>query len=90
MTADFFTDLQAKKTLPIRVIPHAKKTEIVEKMEDGMWKIRVQAPALDGKANTALLKFFKKNGGVVVQILHGKKSHQKVITLSSPTDFSRT
>lgn len=40
----------------VSVIPNAKQTEIVGKI-DGVWKIRLKAPPVEGRANEELIRF---------------------------------
>lgn len=40
----------------VSVIPNAKQTEIVGKI-DGVWKIRLKAPPVEGRANEELVRF---------------------------------
>ena len=81
MQQEFSDELLAHKTVSVRVIPTAKKNEIMGKMEDGTWKIRIVAPAQDGKANATLLRFLKKNIGARIEILHGEKDRYKVLRI---------
>ncbi|QQS58881.1 YggU family protein [Candidatus Peregrinibacteria bacterium] len=68
----------------IRVLPGAKKTEIVEQMSDGeTWKIRIAAPPEKGKANAELLRFFKKQFGIVAEIVSGETDRTKLIKVIS-------
>lgn len=46
------------KTLIVKVIPRAKRNEVVEK--NGQFIVRVTAPAQDGKANEAVRKYLAK------------------------------
>jgi uncharacterized protein (TIGR00251 family) len=68
------------KKVTVRIIPNARKTEVVE--EESRLKVYVQAPAVDGKANAALIvllaEHFKVKKGAV-QILRGEKSREKII-----------
>lgn len=43
-------------SLRIKVIPRARKTELVGMMDDGALKVRVAAVPEDGKANTELCR----------------------------------
>jgi len=70
--------------LTIRVTPRARKTEISGFMGDGTLRIRVSAPPVDGKANTALIKFLAKILGVKkssVEIVAGEKSLSKIVSV---------
>ena len=71
-----------EKIIKVRVIPRASKNS-VEKYADG-FKVRLTAPATEGKANKALVAlladFFnlKKSR---VQIINGLKSRDKLVRL---------
>jgi len=69
--------------LSITIKPNAKVSQI-KKQEAHTWQIDIAAPAVDGKANTALIKFLAKHFSVPqsnVQILHGKNARQKLIEI---------
>ena len=71
--------------IAVRVIPNAKKDEIVNMMGDGAIKIRVRAKPIGGKANAALLKFLSKKlsipiGNLIIQ--RGLRSRNKQICVS--------
>ena len=48
---------------PVRVVPNAKKNEIVG-VEGGVLRVRVSAPPVGGKANEVLVEFLAKALGV--------------------------
>ncbi len=52
-----FSNGKKGAALPIRVIPRAKKNEVVEILKDQTVKIRLTAPPVDNKANEELIKF---------------------------------
>lgn len=67
----------------IRVVPNASKNE-VQGEHDGALKIRLTAPARDGRANKALVQFMAKTTGLPksrVAIVKGDKSRLKTIQL---------
>lgn len=67
----------------IKVIPNAAKSQVTERGENWM-KVKIAAPAQDGKANKALLKFLAKEFGVSpsrVKLLRGEKSRVKVVEI---------
>lgn len=69
--------------LTLKVIPNAAK-DVIEEIRDDKLVVRLRAPAVEGKANTALLKFFSKQVGVAkaqITIIHGEKSRVKVLSL---------
>ena len=70
------------KTFKVKVIPNAKKNEVIR--EKGKLKVYVNVPAKDGKANRALIEtladFFnvKKRD---VKIVSGEKSREKIVQI---------
>jgi uncharacterized protein len=68
--------------LNIKVIPNSKKNSIVQ--EEGRFKIHLAAPAVDGKANEALIEFLAEHFNVKkrqVRIVRGSTSREKVVEL---------
>ena len=71
-------------TLKLRIIPNAKRDEVVGEYGDAV-KVKVAAPALEGKANAALLEFIAGKLGVhtrTVSLVSGEKSRDKVIEIT--------
>ena len=72
------------KVINLRVIPNAKKNEVSE--EGGIFKVRVKAPAVGGKANKAVIEvladFFKVKKRDI-RIVRGAKSREKVIEIDN-------
>jgi uncharacterized protein len=50
-------------TITVRVVPGARKSEVVG-VTDGVLRVRVAAPAVDGKANDELLRLLAEHFGV--------------------------
>jgi len=51
-------------------------------MEDGVLRVRVSAPPVDGKANKALCRLIAKRVGVApsrVSVVRGEKSRDKLV-----------
>ena len=70
-------------TLELKVIPNAPRDEIAGWLGDVL-KVKIHAPALEGRANDALLDFLAAQLGVHrrdVTLLRGEKSRQKVVRL---------
>ena len=64
------------------MIPAAKRNEWVE--DQGVFKVYLNAPAVDGKANGALVKFLSGHFGVKssqIEIIKGLKSRHKIISI---------
>ena len=67
----------------MKVQPRAKETALAEKMGDA-YKLRLQAPPVDGKANEACVRFFAQRFGVAasaVRIVQGLSSRMKVVEI---------
>jgi hypothetical protein len=73
--------------LSVRVIPRAGKTGIESITADGVLRVRVTAPPVEGAANAALIAFLAdlfaipKRG---VTILHGLQGRNKLIAVTAP------
>jgi len=71
----------------VRVQPRASKDEIAGEMA-GAIKIRLQAPALEGRANEALIEFLAqllKTTKGAVRILSGERSRVKRLEIRGVT-----
>lgn len=70
-------------TLKIRVIPNAKKTEFAGYRDDEL-VLRLNAPALEGKANKAAVEFVSRYFGVTrsaVLLVRGERSRHKIFQI---------
>ena len=66
----------------VKVIVQAKKSLIKE--AGGIFKVYLNAPAVDGKANKALIEFLAEHFSVkksAVEIIKGLKSRNKTINI---------
>lgn len=66
----------------IKVIPNARKNSVTE--EADRLKVHVNAPAVDGKANEAVIDILAKHFGVrksAVRILKGQLSREKLVEI---------
>ncbi|MBI4690468.1 MAG: DUF167 domain-containing protein [Nitrospirae bacterium] len=71
------------KRIKIKVITNAKKNEVVA---GDIFKVYVNAPAVDGKANKALIGILAEHFKVRksnVKIVKGEKSREKIIEIES-------
>lgn len=69
--------------LKVRVIPNAKKTGF-SGYREGELILRLNAPALEGKANKAAVEFVSKFFGVSrssVSLVSGEKSRHKIFQI---------
>ncbi len=70
--------------LAVRITPRASHNEIVEIQSDGTVKIRITAPAHEGKANEELIKFLSEVLGAPkthIDIVAGASGRDKLITV---------
>lgn len=83
---DFVTRKDKTKwCLNIHVQPKAKKTEVAGRYGDSL-KLRIQAPPVDNKANSAVVGFLAAKLGVkksAVSILKGHKGRDKTFIIES-------
>lgn len=71
----------------VRVQPRASKDEITGEMA-GALKVRLQAPAVEGRANEALIEFLAqllKTPKSAVRILSGERSRRKRVEIRGVT-----
>jgi hypothetical protein len=71
-------------SLTVRVQPNARRGEIVGLYGDAL-KIKVAAPAVDNKANAALVEFLGETLGVprsAIVIRHGVTGRRKVLEIT--------
>lgn len=70
------------KVIQVKVIPNAKKAEVIE--EKDFYKVKVNAPAIEGKANKAVIKsladYFKIKPKQI-SIIKGEKNSLKTIAI---------
>jgi uncharacterized protein len=75
------------RTLELHVQPGARKTEVAG-MHGARIKIRLAAPATEGRANEALIEFLAEKFGVAkrdIRILSGMKSRDKRVLIEGVT-----
>jgi len=74
-------------TLELKTIPNAPRDQVAGWLGDAL-KVKVHAPALDGRANEALLEFLADELGLpkrAVTLIRGDKSRHKVVRLDGLT-----
>jgi uncharacterized protein (TIGR00251 family) len=70
-------------TLRVHVVPNAKSDEVVGQ-HGGAIKIKLRAPAVEGKANAALRCFLAEELNIpksAIILEHGQRSRDKVIRI---------
>jgi len=71
--------------LKLRIVPNAKRDEIVGEHGDAV-KIKIAAPALEGKANEAVFEFIAGKLRVHrrdITLIIGEKSRDKLIEIAN-------
>jgi uncharacterized protein (TIGR00251 family) len=71
-------------TLAVKAAPNAPRSAIVGWLGDAL-KIRIHAPALEGRANDALCEFLADELGLprrAVTLARGDKSRQKLVRIA--------
>ena len=71
-------------TLELKIIPNAPRDEIAGWLGDAL-KVKVHAPALEGRANDALLEFLAGKLSLprrAVTLVRGDKSRHKVVRIT--------
>jgi len=74
-------------TLELKVIPHAPRDEIAGWL-GGALKVKLRAPALEGRANDALTEFLAARLGLprrAVVLMRGDRSPRKLVRISGMT-----
>lgn len=72
-------------TLRLRIVPNAKRDAVAGEHGDAL-KIKVAAPAVDGKANAALLEFLAGKLSVhpgAITLITGEKSRDKLVEIAN-------
>ena len=85
------TDCSGGCTASVKVIPRAASNSVSAPeagMQEPLWQIRLNAPAVDGKANAALQKYLAellnlKRRQITIKL--GEKSRHKVIFIEGLT-----
>lgn len=80
--------MAAPALLAVRVVPKASRAGIEGWMDDGVLKIKVQAPPEDGKANAEVCAVLAKALGLgkrAVSLAQGDKNRSKVLAIDGLT-----
>ena len=77
-------------TLELKVIPNAPRNEVVGWLGSAL-KVKIHAPALEGRANDALLDFLAEHLGLPrrsISLVRGDKSRQKIVRIEGLDETS--
>ncbi len=81
-------EISPSGTLIIHVIPGAKINQVVSVSDQGVIRIKITSPPVEGKANTGLIKYLAKIFNLPsskIQIEHGDKSRDKRVRVTGMT-----
>jgi len=70
-------------SISVWVKPGAARSEVTG-CEDGVWHIRIAAPAVEGKANKGLLDYLSKRLGLPksrLEIVRGQRGRRKQVSV---------
>lgn len=85
MNSKIYDDTLPTGTLVIHVIPGAKINQVVNVSDQGVIRIKITAPPVEGKANIGLAKYLSKILNIPVSrivIEHGEKSRDKRVRIN--------
>ena len=74
-------------TLALKVIPNAPRDEVAGWLGETL-KVKLHAPALEGRANAALVRFLADHLALprrAIALAHGAKSRQKFVRIDGLT-----
>ena len=84
-------DVAARRlTLSLHVQPNARRSEIVGLHGDAL-TVRIAAPAVDNRANAALIEFLSETLGVpksAIAIRHGATGRRKTVEISGGPELA--
>lgn len=72
------------KRISVKIIPNAKKEEIIKEGENH-FKIKVHAPAVEGKANKAMIKLLAEYFDISksqIKIARGEFAKNKIVEIN--------
>jgi len=70
-------------TIRLRIVPNAKRNQVAGE-HGGAVRIKIAAPAVEGKANAALIGFLAEKLGLhtrAISLISGEKSRDKVVEI---------
>ena len=83
----WYREHPAGVTFNVRVAPRASRSEVAG-LQDGVLRIRIAAPPVDGAANRELVKFLSKQLKVpqaAVTLVTGNNSRHKTVSIANPS-----
>jgi uncharacterized protein (TIGR00251 family) len=77
-----------ESVIKVKVLPRSSRTEIVGK-ENGVYRVKMTDPPVEGRANKALVRFLSETLGVSksnIEITAGKTSRLKMVRVHGMSD----
>jgi uncharacterized protein (TIGR00251 family) len=74
--------------LKLRIVPNAKRSELAGTHGDAI-KLKIAAPAIEGRANEALVEFLAEKLGVPqrnIALVSGAKSRDKLVEIDGMSE----
>ncbi len=71
--------------LSVHIKPNTKHRESVEQLDDGSYVVHTKAPAVEGKANAAIVRLLAAHFGVArshVSPIRGATSRHKIVEVT--------
>jgi uncharacterized protein (TIGR00251 family) len=81
------TGVKVHAHIRVKVLPRSTTNQIISQ-EDGLFKVKLTAPPVEGKANKALIELLAKRlriGKGKIEIISGKRSKLKSVRISGLT-----
>ena len=83
-TTNYWLWLNNMAKINIRVLPRSSKNEVVGQMADGVLKVKLTAPPVDGAANEALIELLAEyfdTSKQKIKIVRGMTNKNKVVSI---------
>lgn len=83
MNQDWCTATSAGIRLAVQAVPNAKKSEVAG-VAAGLLKVRLQAPAIEGRANDALIRFLAEKLRIPkssIRLVGGQTARRKLLEI---------
>lgn len=77
--------MNLKAIIQVKVLPRSSKDQLVGQDHQGIFKLKLTAPPVQGRANKALKEFLSKRLGVAktkIEIISGERLRVKTVQIS--------
>jgi uncharacterized protein len=88
MSASWWSVGEGGITVLVRVVPGARRSEVIDTSEERL-RVRIAAPAHEGKANAEVERFLAGQFGVrrsAVSLVRGERSRDKAVWIRGITE----